>query len=45
MKRSYWQWFLLVLMVLFIGIGIMNDEYIIVLQKAAQICLECIGLG
>ena len=31
--------------ILFIGIGIMKQEQIEVLQKAVKICLECIGIG
>lgn len=31
--------------ILFIGIGIMKQEQIEVLQKAMKICLECIGIG
>ncbi len=34
-----------VISVLFIGIGIVNQEYWEVLQKAVRICLECIGIG
>ena len=29
----------------FLAIGIYEKEYIAVLQKAAVICLECIGIG
>ena len=25
--------------------GVMRDEHLSVLQKAGQICLECIGIG
>lgn len=35
----------LVLSVLFLGIGIKNEEFISVLQKAVAVCLECIGIG
>ena len=31
--------------VLLIGTGVMNQEHTEVLQKAVKICLECIGIG
>lgn len=30
---------------LFIAIGVMNGEHLVVMQKAVTICLECIGIG
>ncbi len=36
---------LLTIALVLISIGIMNKEYIIVLQKAINICMECIGIG
>lgn len=30
---------------IFIYIGIMRDEQLVVLKKAINICLECIGIG
>lgn len=36
---------LLVMAVLFLGIGVVQREYIEVMQKAVKICLECIGIG
>lgn len=29
----------------FIGIGILREEHLVVLKKAVNICLECIGIG
>lgn len=31
--------------ILFIGIGIMRQEQLEVMDKAVRICLECIGIG
>jgi len=31
--------------VAFIGYGIVRDEHLVVLKKAVNICLECIGIG
>lgn len=36
---------LLMLSVLFIGIGVLRQEQLEVLNKAVRICLECIGIG
>lgn len=36
---------LLLISILFIIIGIRNEEFKLVLSKAARICLECIGIG
>ena len=30
---------------IFIAIGIIREEYLVVLKKAVNICLECIGIG
>ena len=30
---------------LLIGIGIAREEHLVVLKKAVNICLECIGIG
>lgn len=30
---------------LFIIIGVIQNEHLIVLEKAVKICLECIGIG
>ena len=37
--------FLLALGVAFLGLGIWREEYTIVMSKAINICLECIGIG
>lgn len=29
----------------FIALGLLGKEHLLVLQKAVRICLECIGLG
>lgn len=34
-----------VISVFFIGIGILREEQLVVLNKAVNICLECIGVG
>ena len=36
---------ILALSVIFILAGIMRDEEAVVLKKAVNICLECIGIG
>lgn len=36
---------LLVIGTVFIAIGIWREEYSIVMSKAINICLECIGIG
>ena len=36
---------LLVLGIFFLAMGIYRDEVSIVLQKAINICLECVGIG
>ena len=35
----------LVLGLAFVGFGLLREEHLTVLKKAAAICLECIGLG
>lgn len=44
-KRRFWQIGLLLLAAGFIVYGVSRGEAEIVLQKAVNICLECIGLG
>ncbi|MCX4316521.1 MAG: CD1871A family CXXC motif-containing protein [Lachnospiraceae bacterium] len=36
---------ILLLSLVFIGIGIWQEEYLEVMEKAVRICLECIGIG
>ena len=35
----------LVLGLAFVGVGLLREEHLTVLKKAAAICLECIGIG
>lgn len=42
---SYGKYALLVTAVLFITTGLVREEHLVVLKKAVNICLECIGLG
>ena len=39
------KWYLLLGSFFMIGIGIYRHEVVIVLKKAINICLECIGVG
>jgi len=39
------SYFLLMISAVMIGIGIHRNEMTIVLKKAINICLECIGVG
>lgn len=43
--RKYMSFFLLIVSFGFIAIGRMRQEHLIVLKKAVNICLECIGVG
>ena len=36
---------ILLLSLVFIGIGIWQEEYLEVMEKAVRICIECIGIG
>lgn len=44
-KSKAYPWGLLILGILFMGIGISRGEPATVLTKAIYICLECIGIG
>lgn len=46
-ERKLWllRVFILVAAVLMMIVGIFNGEHHTVLQKAVNICLECIGIG
>lgn len=44
-KLKIVQFTTLAVSVLFIGIGLLKEEHLEVLQKAVIICLECIGIG
>ena len=43
--RAAARYGILVISVLFIGVGLLNQEHLAVLQKAVRICLGCIGIG
>lgn len=39
------KYIILSVSILFISIGMMREEHFVVLKKAVNICLECIGVG
>lgn len=43
--RGYFKYPLLILSILFIITGVLRQEHLVVLKKAVNICLECIGVG
>ncbi len=43
--RGAAQWLLCVVAVAFIVAGVLRGEVAVVLKKAVNLCLECIGLG
>ncbi len=43
--ESFTPYLLLAIGLAFIALGIMREEHLVVLQKAVNICLECIGVG
>ena len=44
-KQELFRYFLLGLAIAFMGIGIWRGEAAVVLKKAINICMECIGIG
>ena len=45
MKAGFLKYPLLLLSLTFIAYGVFKGEMMVVLMKAASICLECIGIG
>jgi len=43
--KSFTPYLILTIGLAFIAIGVMREEHLVVLQKAVNICLECIGVG
>ena len=43
--KSFTPYIILVTAIIFIAVGVMRDEHLVVLKKAVNICLECIGVG
>lgn len=41
----YGKYALIAVACLFIVVGVLREEHLVVLKKAINICLECIGLG
>lgn len=44
-KSKAWSWVLLAAAAVMLVIGVAGQEHLIVLKKAVNICLECIGVG
>lgn len=44
-KRHYIGIVCFVMGLAFVGFGLLREEHLTVLKKAAAICLECIGIG
>lgn len=44
-RRQYTGIGCFVLGLVFMGLGLLREEHLTVLKKAAAICLECIGIG
>ncbi|WP_343084023.1 CD1871A family CXXC motif-containing protein [Blautia producta] len=44
-KRQYMGIACFVLGLVSVGLGLLREEHLTVLKKAAAICLECIGIG
>ena len=45
MKQTRFRIGILVISILFVGIGIVKQEHLEVMKKAVMVCLECIGIG
>lgn len=45
MKKKHLQMLFFGLGILFLAVGISRGEVLVVLQKAMNVCLECIGIG
>lgn len=48
MKHTYKIWLRFAVLACalgFIAVGVMREEHMVVLHKAINICLECIGIG
>lgn len=43
-KQPAWLWGTLI-GILFLGIGIAQDQFAVIWRKAVMICMECIGIG
>ena len=43
--EKYFKYGVLVLALVALGIGIYRGDLLVVLKKAAAICMECIGIG
>lgn len=43
--KSFAPYIILATAVTFIAIGVLREEHLVVLKKAVNICLECIGVG
>jgi len=42
---KYLKYMVLVAALIFIGIGIVRGDMLLIFKKAAAICMECIGIG